>query len=416
MMHTPRTRLTLLVAMAIGGLAVSCASPGMPPGGLPDSELPSIVRMLPESNAVNVRAPAIVLQFDEVVSERSSAPGAQVPAGGNSLNTVLMISPSDGRDEVVWRRTTLELRPRRGLRPNTAYRVSLMPGLADLRGNRTTQPFEFVFSTGATLPTAEISGVLFDWTTGRAAANARVELFIAPDTNFRWSTRTDSTGEFRLRHLSPATYEVRAWVDANSDRRLSMRELSDTARVALSDTTTLELYAYLRDTVAPLAENVELVDSTAIRVRFDRGIRADWDGLGGVLIGADSAAIPLASPFMRAARYDSLNKQPVVDTTSADTAVTDSLVADTVSADSIIADTLAADTTVTPRFRFNRTVPQTTWIARLTAPLAPGTYRVRIVGAPGLNGRSAPVDREFRVQPPAPPPAVPPVDTAVRRP
>lgn len=411
MMYAQRTRLALLAALAAGGVAVSCAQPGMPPGGPPDTALPAIVRMLPESNAVNVRAPAVVVQFDEVISERSSSPGAQVPAGGNSLSTVFVISPSDGRDEVIWRRNGLELRPRRGFRPNTTYRVSLLPGLVDLRGNRTTQAFEYVFSTGATIPVGEVTGVLFDWTTGKPAVNARVEMFTVADTNFRWSTRTDSSGAFRLRDLAPESYQVRAWMDANGDRRISPRELSDSTHVALRDSASLELYAFVRDTIPPRAETVELVDSTAVRVKFDRGIVADWDGLGGVLIGADSVAIPLGGPFLTSARYDSLKKASVVDTSAA----ADTARAATPPADTAATDTTAADTIAPPRYRFNRAVPQTTWIARLASPLAPGVYRLRIVGATGLNARSEPVDREIRVRPPAPAPAAP-ADTTVRRP
>jgi hypothetical protein len=410
MQHAPRARLSWLAALATGALAVSCAQPGMPPGGPPDAELPMIVRMLPDSNAVNVRAPAIVLQFDEVISERSAAPGVAVPPGGNSLNTILMISPSDGRDEVIWRRTGLELRPRRGFRANTTYRVSLMPGLVDLRGNRTAESFEFVFSTGVSISTGEISGVLFDWTTGKPAIGARVEVFTPTDSTFRWSTKTDSSGAFALRNLTANTYEVRAWLDANGDRLISLREASDSSRVSLQDTASLELYAFIRDTIAPRVESIELVDSTAVRVKFDRGILPDWDGLGGVLVGADSAIIPLGGPFVTAARFDSLKRAARADSAAADT--TDAAPA---IADSVAADSVATDSTPTPRFLFNRTVPQTMWVAPLAAPLAPGVYHLRIVGATGLNGRTQPVDREIRVRPPAPAP-VTPADTTVRRP
>ncbi|HRQ78451.1 MAG TPA: hypothetical protein PLY94_07610, partial [Gemmatimonadaceae bacterium] len=57
----------------------ACASQGMPPGGPPDAEIPQIVQLLPDTNAVNVRVPAVVLRFDEVVNERSAA---TPPRGG----------------------------------------------------------------------------------------------------------------------------------------------------------------------------------------------------------------------------------------------------------------------------------------------------------------------------------------------
>jgi hypothetical protein len=433
-------RRTLAPALVVAAAIASCAQPGAPPGGPPDAELPVLLKVLPDSNAVNVRTPAIVLQFDEVVSERSNAAGAPASPGGNTLGNVLLISPSDGRDEVIWRRTALELRPRRGLRPNTTYRVTLTPGLTDLRNNRTTEGFSYVFSTGATMATGTLRGVLFDWTTGRAAANARVEIFREADTTFRWIARSDSSGRFALENLEAGSYEVRGWVDTNNDRRISFREISDIARVALRDTASLELYAFLRDTMPPRIENVELVDSTGIRVRFDRGIVSDWDGVGATLFGTDSSVIVLGGPFVPSARFDSLARarRAASDTSKADTA---GAAADTTKArrDTIeaapsrpnvpapgaeppgraVPDTGAAadrSDTVLPPPVFGRKVPETTWTAPLTSPLTPGTYKILLQRARGLNGRAVDMERELRVRPPAVPADTtkPPSDTTAR--
>lgn len=453
------------VLAAVAALA-ACASQGMPPGGPPDAEIPKIVRLLPDSNAVNVRAPAVVIRFDEVVNERSAAtpprggaaPSASGSASAAGLAGVLVLSPSDGRDEVIWRREALELRPRRGFRPNTTYRVTLMPGLADLRGNRVTEPFSYLFSTGPSIPSGAISGVVFDWTTGKPAAHARVEVFLAPDTTFRWSTRADSLGRFRLGELADASYELRAWIDGNNDRRISFREVSDAAQVSLVDTASLELYAYVRDTLPPRLEVIELVDSTALRIRLDRGIVADWDGRGAELVGADSSVIPLGGPFVPSVTFDSLARlraqaardsvAAAADTAAADTATADTSAAgrevavpaphppdtvrventrpaqrdtaaraaDSTATDSTATDSTEADTIPVPVFR--RSVPVQQWTAPLAAPLAPGDYLFRIRGARGLNGRSVDAERQLRVverpRRPAPrdttatPPALPP--------
>lgn len=468
---TWRARAATLVALGVVAVVSACASQGMPPGGPPDAELPVLTGIVPDSYAVNVRAPAVVLRFDEVINERSSATAAPGAAGGASagsigggsggasgLNGLLVLSPSDGRDEVVWRREALELRPRGGFRPNTSYRVTLLPGLADLRGNRVTESFSFVFSTGPAIAQGEVAGVLFDWTSGKSAANARVDLFMPGDTTFRWTARTDSLGRFRVRELRPAVYEVRAWVDANNDRRISFREISDIARVQLVDTASLELYAYGRDTLPPRLEAVEWIDSTAIRIRLDRGIVPTWDGRSAELVGADSVAIPLGGPFVPSAVYDSLARiraqarrdslaaadTAAGDSTRSDTTGREIAVAaprapdtvrventqpaprDTARADSAEADTAQADTAqadAIARPVFKRTVPVTQWTAPLAAPLAPGLYRFRLRDAPGLNDRSVQAERELRVQPPAPPPPAresnapaAPRDSTVRRP
>ena len=120
--------------------AAACASPGMPPGGPEDHVPPKLVSVSPDTNATNVRASSVTFRFDEVVSER--------PGAASSLDKLVVLSPSDGAARVRWRRSRIQVRPRRSFRPNTTYTVTLLPGIADLRGNIHTTPFTTTFSTG----------------------------------------------------------------------------------------------------------------------------------------------------------------------------------------------------------------------------------------------------------------------------
>jgi hypothetical protein len=417
-----RQGLRLALAMTLfSGIGVACASPGLPPGGPPDPDTPKIVRITPDTNAVNVQAKSAFIHFDEVISERpgsggatSGRTGAMAGPAGSTLASIVSLSPSDGRDEVLWRRTAIEISPRRGFRPNTAYRVTLLPGVADLRGNTISVPTEWVFSTGPTLPTGEVLGAVFDYAAGKTAPNAQVELFFPADTVLRWVARADSSGRFRVRDLTAGTYRVRAYIDANNDRRLGEREAYDTSTVTIDTLGRVDLYAFVRDTMPPRIEQIELVDSTALRLRFDRAIAGDWDPSGAVaLLDADSVEIPLGGSLMSSVVYDSLARlEALAAKQAADSLKADSTVADSAAtpapvaarppaADSLAADSTAADTVVTiPPPRFDRVRPIQQWTVRLTAPLAPGLYKVRVVGAPGLNGKSAESMRDLRIREP----------------
>lgn len=407
---------THLLGIALLASASACASPGLPPGGPPDDLEPQIVRITPDTNAVNVRVPAVLFHFDEVISERPAAQTGQASSGEAGLQGIVRVSPTDGRDEVIWRRTAIEVRPRRGFRPNTTYRVTLLPGVVDLRGNAKSAGTELVFSTGASLPSGEVSGVFFDWAAGRHAAGARVELFLAADSSFRWVTAADSLGRFTLRDLAPGTYQARAWVDTNNDRRLGLREVSDTATLTLTDRAAYEFYGFIRDTIAPRVEMIEPIDSTGLRVRFDRAIPADWDASGAVeLFAPDSSQIALTGTLVPLTRFDSVRAaaRSARDSSAADSlqgdsaAVTDSAAvpapspADTT--DPQVVDVARDSVPMDPAPVFGRLKPETTWAVPLDAPLVPGTYRLRITGARGLNGAQAVIDREFRVRPPPPP-------------
>ena len=78
----------------------------MPPGGPPDKVPPQLVRITPDTNALNVRGDAITFEFDEVVSER--------PRGAPTLAELFIVSPSRGPSGVSWRRRTVQIIPRVG--------------------------------------------------------------------------------------------------------------------------------------------------------------------------------------------------------------------------------------------------------------------------------------------------------------
>src|SRR5437667_83613 len=110
----------------------------------------------PVSGATNVALKQVEFRFDEVVSDRPTA-------GKTELDQLFLVSPFDGSPRVYWHRNHIDVRPRKGFRANTAYAVTLLPGLADLRGNVLKEPRTIVFSTGAELPRFGIVGRVFDW-------------------------------------------------------------------------------------------------------------------------------------------------------------------------------------------------------------------------------------------------------------
>ncbi|MBC7896640.1 MAG: Ig-like domain-containing protein, partial [Cytophagaceae bacterium] len=224
---------------------------------------PAVVRISPDSNAVNVRAGGIGINFDEVISER--------PQGMPDLADLFLISPSRGRNQIEWHRTRLEVRPRGGFKPNTTYRVTMLPGLMDLDGNVDSTGVSIVFSTGPTLATGTISGRVFDWMDEKPAPRAMVEAIVLADSQ-RYVTMADSLGHYELHNLAAGTYVLRGIVDQNRNRDLDPRELYDTLTVTVQDSLKRELHAIPRDTLGPGIERVEIMDSLHLRLRFDRAL------------------------------------------------------------------------------------------------------------------------------------------------
>ena len=326
----------------------------MPPGGPEDSEAPKIVRIVPDSGRTGTRPREVIFRFDEVVSER--------PAAGATLAALFYISPRNGSIDVDWNREEIAVRPSKGFRANTMYTITLLPGLADLRGNIRNTGARTFFSTGGAIPVSRLTGTVWDWGSGRTARGALVEAVALPDT-VTYMTIADSAGRFAFDHLPRGRFLLRGIVDENGNRGLDPRETWDTLTVSLSDSLKADILAFPHDTIAPVIETIAMDDSLHARVTFDRAL--------------DPARLPGPSQFaLRAA---------------------DSSVVTVVS---VTAPRDSATAAAPPKPR-----PPRELVLTLRAPLrASATYRLSTTGVRGLLGASAPSTRVFTTPAPAPPP------------
>jgi hypothetical protein len=358
---------------------VACASQGAPPGGPPDSIPPTLVGIVPESGAVSVRPNRVEFRFDEVVSER--------PAGAASLEQLVLISPSDGLPRVDWRRRSITVRPRRDWKENAVYTVTLLPGIADLRGNSMKSGASVIFATGATIPNTRIAGSLYDWVQGLAARNGQVEAVALPDS-IVYITRADTAGHFVLAHLPPGSYTVRGWVDANNNRGFDPREAYDSASVTLRDTASLTLLAFVHDTLPPRINTVQVVDSMTLRVELNQPLdpeqRVDTSLFR--VTAPDSSVIPLRQ-VLTARAWDRARADSIA---RADTTVR--------RAPAARPQPAARDSVVLPR-----PVPVAEFVLITATPLRPETaYRVVAIEARNLLARAGTSARVFTTPAPAP--------------
>ena len=254
----------ILALAALAGPA-ACARIEPPPGGPPDSAPPVVVATVPESLVVLPGFDgAVEFRFGEVVSEGGSPSEG---LGTGDLERLILLSPDSQVPRVGWRRDRITVRPRGDWRPNTVYRVELLPGLSDLRRNRSDSGRVVTFTTGAPVPTATLAGRVGDWTTGRPATRALVEAVLLPDS-LPYRTVADSTGRFRLGPLPEGRYLLVGVVDQNADRRRQPRESWDSAGVAPGDTVVPALWTFPRDSAGPRIQGVTPRDTLTAVVAF----------------------------------------------------------------------------------------------------------------------------------------------------
>ncbi|MEP6620070.1 MAG: Ig-like domain-containing protein [bacterium] len=393
-----------LIALVV--VLTACASASPPPGGPEDKAPPLLLRVTPDTQAVNVHDQNVSFFFDETINDRGGA--------DQEVDNFFLVSPSDGKARVYWHRNRIDVRPRNGFRPNTAYTVTLLPGLADLRTNRMKTGGSVVFSTGPTIPRERIVGVAFDWVAERTAPRAYMEA-ITPDS-IVYLAQADSLGKFTIGPLAPGTYLVRAILDANNNRALDRNELFDTVRVTVPHVGPVELLAAARDTLAATIGSVDVLDSTRIRLTFTRLLdpAQPLNVAAFRLLAADSTPVSIVAAL-------SPRLERLADSVAAKAKTDSARRADSVAGKAPLPIAAAPPAQASrggvapppPPAKPSVPPPFTTITLTLGQALAPSKpFRVSATGIRALNGKTEPSSRPFST--PKPPP--PPKDTVAAKP
>jgi hypothetical protein len=326
--HTavPPYRLTVVLSV-LSALSVlpTCARMEPPPGGPPDRAPPRLIAIRPDSMA---RIPGfkgqVEFRFDEVVSEGGTPNTGQ---GTGDLEKLIILSPSNRVPEVSWRRNRITVKPSEGWRPDRVYRVQLLPGVTDLRRNRSTMGTVLTFTTGAPAPSTTITGTVVDWSTSRPAAGALAEALLLPDS-LPYRGVADSSGRFSLGPLPAGEYLVRGVIDQNRNLKADPREAFDSVRIRKGATNAGELWAFEHDTTPARVKIITVADSTSATVEFTQMLdpaQRLQPTAATLRILPDSAPVKLISILPKPVD-DSINAKPAgreADTTKADTTKAD---------------------------------------------------------------------------------------------
>ncbi len=401
-------RLGLLIAVT------ACAVIEEPPGGPPDFTPPVLLSVEPDSGAVVPGLEdAVRFQFDEVVSEGS----------GGGLDNLVELSPRAEEIDVSWKRRAIEVKPQDGWRPGVVYHVALLPGVMDLRTNRMEEGRYIVFTTGEEIPDTRLAGTVLDWEEGQIGQRAHVEAVLLPDS-LVYTGQADSVGEFVLQHLPRGEYVVYSSIDGNSNRRRDRREAFDSLVVQLDSAAYNVFWAVVQDTIGPRIREVEVLDSTAIRVEFSQRVPPGPPDTSGFQVWALPDTVPVAvAAVLQSAAFDSVlaeeraaaaaaapDSAAAADTTDAEG--TEAVTGDTTTAaaartgvgtgEGAVQDTtvVPADTSRALRLLGTRPALASTVVIRFAAPLPPGNYLVDalITNLSGARGESR---RAFRIAAPA---------------
>lgn len=203
--------LRLIPAAVLAVLACACASIGRPEGGPRDETPPEFVRSTPSPGATGVGRTGISLYFDENVELE------------DAFNKVV-VSPVQIQAPTIranGHRVTVELQDT--LVPDMTYTIDFGDAIKDLNEGNVLDGFALDFSTGSSIDSLRLSGMVLGASNLEPAQGILVGAYsnladsairtLPPDR----IARTNQLGQFTIRNLAPGRYRIYAFNDLNRD-------------------------------------------------------------------------------------------------------------------------------------------------------------------------------------------------------
>ncbi len=230
-----------ILLAAIPVVAAACANIGNPSGGARDEDPPIFVSASPAPGAtnINVDKTKITLSFNELINVK------------DSYSKVVVSPPSRQvpRVSAVGKRINVQFD---SLQPNTTYTIDFSNAIEDNNEGNQLEGFAYTFSTGPTLDSLRISGMVLD----SRNLEPKQGILVGVHENLEDSAftklplfriaKTDDRGRFTIRGLQDKEYRVFALDDKDNDYIFANQE---------------EDMAFYPMTVRPSSERVEATDT-----------------------------------------------------------------------------------------------------------------------------------------------------------
>ncbi len=196
----------------------SCANTSQAPtGGKKDTLAPLIVKVSPEPNAINVKRTSqeFVFTFDEYVKIKNLQNIYLSPPMRRPLK-----AKTRGKSVVVYFEDDT-------LAANTTYTIDFTDAIADNNEGNVYPGFTYVFSTGETIDSLMLTGIVQDCNTLKPVKGAKVLLYKNHADSAVFLERpfaaaiTDDWGYFCIRNIPDTVYRLYAITDGNNDNMYS---------------------------------------------------------------------------------------------------------------------------------------------------------------------------------------------------
>lgn len=267
--------MRLLAWIIISVLAGACASMGRPEGGPRDEVPPEFVSSNPAPGALNVHRTTMTVVFNENVQLEDAF-------------SKVVVSPAQKEPPAVsanGKRVTVRLRDT--LISNTTYTIDFADAIKDLNEGNVLDGFALDFSTGNSLDTLRISGMVLQAENLEPAQGMLVGVYSnLSDTAIHTIpveriARTNQYGQFTIRNLKAGTYRIFALNDLNHDYHWDRSEDIAFYDELISPTTEIiqvtdTLYATDRSDSLVIREGIRFLPNDILLTWFNEGYKSSY--------------------------------------------------------------------------------------------------------------------------------------------
>lgn len=216
-----------------------CANIIPPSGGDRDSLPPLLLKVTPPDSTKGFNTKKITFTFDEYIDQPQD------------IFKNLMVSPNYSTiPGVETKLRTLTVTLKDTLEPNTTYYLNFGDAIKDFNEGNVLHNFSYIFTTGDTFDTLQLSGKVVLAETGGIDSTLVVMLFkngadsAVQDDRARYITKLDGKGNFRFLYLPQGTYHIYVMEDTKRYSERSFFAFSDSAVQIKPDAAPVTLYAF----------------------------------------------------------------------------------------------------------------------------------------------------------------------------
>ena len=233
----------LLVFLITKIVALSgCANMIPPSGGDRDSLPPLLLKASPPDSSKNFKTKTITFTFDEYIEQPQE------------IFKNLLVSPTPSIAPTVESKLrTLTVKIKDTLEPNTTYYYNFGDAIKDVNEGNVLHNFSYIFTTGTTLDTLQLSGKVLLAQTGGIDSTLFVMLFKSGVDSAvrkerpRYIARVDGKGNFRFLYLASGTYYIYVMDEKKLYSKQSLFAFSDSAVEIKPNSSPVTLYAFVEE-------------------------------------------------------------------------------------------------------------------------------------------------------------------------